>query len=283
MKNKNDRDLELLSDRALEGLDAGDVTRLSPEARTNEELDLAAAAVDLAFAANDDAPLPAHLARKIAAGADAHFASQPKALQGDARPRSSRASAQMTTGAAGAQVIVMPLPEAAAPRGFDVTRWSGWLAAAACLALLVGQSIRARTEVARPAPAAASSLSAPAPAGGAADVVEIPFAAQGVAGVVVWSPAAHAGTLRIRGLTPNDPATSRYQLWIRDAAHDARYPISAALFDVPPAGEAVVAVDPKLPAGLPTEISITREAPGGVVVSAREQLVLAVAVALPPR
>ena len=241
--------------------------------RERDQEDLAAAAVDLAFAGRDDAQLPAHLAARVAADADRHFAPLPA---GRARGRTSaQAKAQMTTGAAGAQVIVMPFPPAegaGATKGFDVARWSGWLAAAACVALLAGQSLR--TERARPTRAAAS--------GAPADEVRVPIGggdAGGVMGDLAWSAGAQSGTLRLRGLTPNDPAVSRYELWIRDDARDARYPLPVALFDATPAGEAVVTIAPSLRVSRAVELVVTREAPAGVVVRAGGSVVLVAPIA----
>jgi hypothetical protein len=239
--------------------------------RARDEEDLAAAAVDLAYAERDDASLPAHLAAKIGADADRHFA----ALAGEGNRIRTRAQvkAQTTTGAAGSQVIVMPFPPAegaAAAKGFDVARWGGWLAAAACFALLAGQSLR--TERAGAAPAEARDA-APAPV----DEVHLPVGggdARGVSGEVAWSPGAQSGTLRLRGLSPNDPAVSRYELWIRDDARDARYPLPVALFDATPAGEAVVTIAPSLRGSHAVELVVTREAPAGAVVSAGAVVVL---------
>ena len=236
--------------------------------REREQEDLAAAAVDLAFAERDEAQLPGRLAEKIAADADRHFAAIPGART---RVRTSaQARAQTTTGAAGAQVIVMPFPPAehAAAKGFDVARWGGWLAAAACVALLAGQSLR--TEQARASRAGASG----APA---ADEVHVPIGggdARGMSGDLAWSASAQSGTLRLRGLDPNDPGVSRYELWIRDDARDARYPLPVALFDATPAGEAVVPIAPSLRVARAVELVVTREGPAGVVVSAGAPVVL---------
>lgn len=77
------------------------------------------------------------------------------------------------------------------------------------------------------------------------------------AGDVVWSPSRQRGFLRIGGLSANDPAESRYQVWIIDGDRGA--PVPGGLFDVTAAGEVVV---PILPRGFvqgPTMFAITRE------------------------
>jgi hypothetical protein len=100
-------------------------------------------------------------------------------------------------------------------------------------------------------------------------------AATAATGEVVWDAARQRGVLRIIGLVPNDPRLAQYQLWIIDAERDARYPVDGGVFDVTAAGEVLVPVTPRLRVGRPTLFAITLEKPGGVVVSARERLVLA--------
>jgi hypothetical protein len=250
------------------------MTKDDERARDQEEL--AAAAVDLAFAERDDAQLPAHLAKAISADADRHFAALPGAR---VRVRTrAQVKAQTTTGAAGAQVIVMPFSPAegaAAARGFDVLRWSGWLAAAACVALLAGQSLR--TERARASRAGAPGV----PAADEVDVAIGAGDARGVSGELTWSPGAQSGTLRLRGLPPNEPAVSRYELWVRDDARDARYPLPVTMFDATSAGDAVVTIAPSLGASHATEIVVTREAPAGAVVSAGAPVVLVAPILAP--
>ncbi|MFM8985779.1 MAG: anti-sigma factor domain-containing protein [Planctomycetia bacterium] len=81
---------------------------------------------------------------------------------------------------------------------------------------------------------------------------------QGAAsGDVIWSPSRQRGFLRIGGLSANDPAESRYQVWIIDG--DRGTPVPGGLFDVTAAGDVVV---PILPRGFvqgPTMFAITRE------------------------
>lgn len=77
------------------------------------------------------------------------------------------------------------------------------------------------------------------------------------AGDVIWSPSRQRGFLRIGGLLANDPAESRYQVWIIDGDRGA--PVPGGLFDVTAAGDVVV---PILPRGFvqgPTMFAITRE------------------------
>ena len=50
-------------------------------------------------------------------------------------------------------------------------------------------------------------------------------------GDIVWSNAQQAGFMRFRGLVPNDPGVSQYQLWIFDAKRDEAHPIDGGVFD----------------------------------------------------
>lgn len=100
-------------------------------------------------------------------------------------------------------------------------------------------------------------------------------AATTASGEVIWDAAHQRGVLRIRDLVPNDPRRAQYQLWIIDADRDARYPVDGGVFDVASGGEVLVPVTARLAVGHPTLFAVTLEQPGGVVVSARDRLVLA--------
>ena len=95
-----------------------------------------------------------------------------------------------------------------------------------------------------------------------------------VSGDVVWSNANQHGFMRLVGLPPNDPQVAQYQLWIVDPNRD-KHPIDGGVFDVRTAGEAVIPIDAKLHAENPKVFAITLEKPGGVVVSGGPLLVVA--------
>ena len=83
--------------------------------------------------------------------------------------------------------------------------------------------------------------------------------------------------MRLTGMPANDPATSQYQLWIVDSDRDVN-PVDGGVFDIPPGGgEFVIPIDAKLRVSGPEAFAITREKPGGVVVSAGPLLVVAAA------
>ena len=81
-------------------------------------------------------------------------------------------------------------------------------------------------------------------------------------GDVAWSPSRQRGFLRIRGLTPNDPARRQYQVWIVDG--DRGTPVPGGVFDVVGAdGDVVVPILPQSFVQGPTMFAVTVEPPGG--------------------
>lgn len=93
-------------------------------------------------------------------------------------------------------------------------------------------------------------------------------------GELLWSDRDQVGYMRFANLPANDPTKWQYQLWIFDANRDERYPVDGGVFDAPAGGSGVVAIDPKIPVRKATLFAITREKPGGVVVSDRTGLAL---------
>jgi anti-sigma-K factor RskA len=96
-----------------------------------------------------------------------------------------------------------------------------------------------------------------------------------VQGDVVWNDDLQEGYLRLANMPANDPTRTQYQLWIVDPARDEE-PVDGGVFDIPPgAREVVVPIQAKLPVRSPAAFAITREQPGGVVVSEGPLLVVA--------
>lgn len=96
-----------------------------------------------------------------------------------------------------------------------------------------------------------------------------------VDGNVVWNEGRQEGYLLLSNMPVNDPTNSQYQLWIVDPDRDAN-PVDGGVFDIPPgAGPVVIPIDAKLAVSRPVAFAITREQPGGVVVSEGPLLVLA--------
>lgn len=232
---------ELMYERAMLGLDEPRQREFESRAAQHPDLDIdcyerAAAALWLHHSGGRCAALPESLRARIVAQAPA----------------------------AAAQARV-------APRGAWL-QWSGWIAAAALLALWLGLPVRApgtRDGLA----ARAELLSAdPAARTVAWTRTEDPDG-RGVAGDIVWSGGLQQGWMRFTGLPANDPAQRQYQLWIFDAQRPSETPVDGGVFDIPAGGEAVVAVQPKLKVGAAALFAVTVEAPGGVVVSKREHIV----------
>jgi len=99
--------------------------------------------------------------------------------------------------------------------------------------------------------------------------------AAGAGGDVVFDPSTQRGYMHFIRLRANDPKQYQYQLWIFDAGRDDRYPVDGGVFDVP-AGETevVVPITARVNVGKPVLFAVTIERPGGVVVSAREHIVV---------
>lgn len=90
-------------------------------------------------------------------------------------------------------------------------------------------------------------------------------------GDVVWSNARQTGYMTFNGLPINDPTVEQYQLWIIDSTQE--HPIDGGVFDIT-SPKLTVKIDPKLNVRNPTTFAITIEKPGGVVVSDQSRLPL---------
>ena len=282
---QKDRLLELLADQTIFGLSEEELVELKelkrqfPDWEKELSLELTAAAIGLSDLDVSD-ELPVNLREKIFANAEEFFgkteASQevvnfaPQA----AEPINSPATASITN-------IVETAPE----RPF--WQWLGWaVAAAACVALAINiWSTRSpQPEVAQNSPVAQSptpQLSAAQERAqllaAASDKVEIPLAnpknEKEILGEMVWSNKLQKGYVHFSKLPANDVAKETYQLWIVDATRDQKTPVNGGVFDVSATGEVTIPVDPELTIRKPAAIAVTKEKPGGVVVSAQENVV----------
>jgi hypothetical protein len=255
----NDRQHELLADRALEGLSEAETRELERlGGAADQSYDEAAAALALAELGPLE-PLPDALAEKVLAGARAR------------------------TGAA----TITRLEDRRSPR-WDLGRSLGWMAAAAAMVVALFAWNRPPREVERlvrvevPAPPPRQPTAAERRAqllAEAPDAKTLPWsatpdqAAKGASGDVVWSESRQQGYMRIRGLAANDPARAQYQLWIFDAKRDQAHPVDGGVFDVQD-GEVIVPIHAAIKVFEPKLFAVTVERPGGVVVSKRERIVL---------
>lgn len=234
------------------------------------------------LSAEDAVELEALLARSGASGAAAGEASDAVVtdllldqsndqLAGDALPDSLR-SRLIARGeglvAGGPAGRIGPSPVASGG-------WIGWTVAAAALVL-----------------AAVGWFKPPVPATGVPeqrlallenepDTIVLPFAGmgelEGASGVgeIVWNSRLQEGFLRLSQLPDNDPSQGQYQLWIFDTTRDT-YPVDGGVFNVADraTGEYLVPFEPKLGVGDAMAFAVTRERPGGVVVTDKAGLVL---------
>jgi len=234
---------ELLAQRATEGLGAAETMELEQLLRHHpgvdgDALERAAAALAVAKLLRIES-LPGHVRTRVLADAASVVATrQPRAVP------------------------------AAMPR---LSAWP-WLEAAAALVLAAIGWWPSASDV--PAAQQRAALLAAGAAPIAFTATEDPAAA-GAGGDVVWDAKTQQGVMRLAALTPNEPTRFQYQLWIFDAARDERYPVDGGVFDVPPGGgEVLVPIHAKLPVSNAVLFAVTVEAPGGVVVSSRERIVL---------
>lgn len=100
-----------------------------------------------------------------------------------------------------------------------------------------------------------------------------PALGEGGGGTLTWSSDLQTGLVTLRGLAINARDEAQYQLWIVDEAREGA-PVDGGVFDVTSETEFELAIDAKLMIWKPSKFMITVERPGGVVVSAKERIVL---------
>ncbi len=265
MKDVNEELADLLVQRATVGLseaEEGELVKMLEREGfgDGDDIDLAVAAAANAFAAAEanhgGSAAPAQLKAKLLADADRFFGQQE----------------QSATVTSLAQAREKPRP--------SVRHHLGWAAAAMlAVALFITTRMGVEPDMAPFDPVEArAQLIAAAPA-----TAVIPWAPSAfeefatVSGDVTWNDELQQGFMRLTGMPVNDPARAQYQLWIVDSDRDAN-PVDGGVFDIPPGGgEVVIPIDAKLRVSAPEAFAITREKPGGVVVSAGPLLVVAAA------
>jgi anti-sigma-K factor RskA len=295
---KQERLLDLLTERALYGLDRENQQELEeliknfPEWQGDETLALTTAAITLS-AINADKEMPAHLKTRILAESERFFASQ----ENDRKVLNFKSKTEKNDSIESA--VAGNLNDRSPKTPF--WNWAGWaVAAAACVALAINlwMTRTSSTEVVNNPPQATPTQSpiSPTPVpptpvfslaqqreqflASASDIARVTWAKANpktlndISGDVVWSNAQQKGFIRLRGLPVNDPGKETYQLWISDEAQDPKTPIDGGVFDVATDGEIIVPIEPKIPVKKPTLVfNITKEKPGGVVVSKPEKVI----------
>jgi len=287
MKNlQRERLLELLADQTIFGLSENEFVELErlkkefPDWEKDVSLELAAAAIGLSHLdVKDD--LPVNLREKIFANADDFFG------------RTNQSQESVNYAAQAQQETNSLTPEGVTtvtqfePNRPSIWQWLGWaVAATACVALALNiwstgsrpqndtvqnQGVQTPTPKLSAAEERASLLAI------TTDAVKIPLAnpknPKEILGEMVWSNSLQKGYARFNGLPANDTARETYQLWIADETQDPKTPISGGVFNVSTTGETTITIDPQLVVKKPIKIAVTKEKPGGVVVSASEKVV----------
>ncbi len=283
MTTEMDRILDLLIARALGQLDDGEADELElrlagVDADTRERLE---AQVDTALTATGHAsaltearagagePPSEALLGRLEADADRFFGTGTGTVTdlGEARARrQGRSPADRAE----------PKHTRRPPLTRGLTAWSGW-AAAAVLALVVWVGRPGPEPVIIP-PSATEARAALLSEPGTETLAWSPSTwadFEQVQGDVSWNDARQEGYLRLVGMPANDPGNAQYQLWIVDPERDER-PVDGGVFDIPPGAEEVsVPIRATLAVDRPAAFAITREKPGGVVVSEGPLLVVA--------
>ena len=268
-ENQTDRLLDLLAEEASLGIDPAEIAEIerlfgdAPDIDRDEIMRVASIA-QVAFLKRDasaQTAMPAHLKARLADQAAGFIA---------ARSDPAKQSADVVS-------INTARESRDADRGRSLSGLAGWaVAAAVALAFVV---LRVDTPGTGAEPATVSAQREALLASSDVTVAEwapseIPAYA-GVTGDVVWSDSGQQGFMRLTGLPANDPTVSQYQLWIVDANRD-KHPVDGGVFDIPADGsELLIPIDAKLAVNRPAVFAITREKPGGVVVSAGPLLIVA--------
>ena len=254
---------DLLSDRALFGLDDAESRRLEELLQSNswvraDCLDETAAELVSVFGQTES--MPSDIADRVRHGVHDEIA--------DAIPAPLSFPVQEE------------LPTASGPS----TGWLGWVAAAAAIAVAV---IAWQPE----APGVRSSSQLVSWVDNHPDAVRWDWApglvnpAEGVTGYVTFSPESQEGYMLIKGLEPNDPRIQQYQLWIWDQEREPDpanptplaadvHPVDGGVFDVNDRGEVVVPIKLPLRVDTPYLFAVTVERPGGVVKSDKSSVPL---------
>ena len=90
-------------------------------------------------------------------------------------------------------------------------------------------------------------------------------------GELLWSGSQQKGFASLSGLEVNDPDQFQYQVWIIDA--NQKYPVTGGVFNVADQKGTVIRLRPNLKVKKAVEFMVTKERPGGVVTSSRENIV----------
>lgn len=291
----DERLLDLLALRAAEGLDPADEAAVSVWDDL-EIFDEAAAVLALGLLGPlESDPMPAGLRARLENLAEQVAAPATQSRNtGTVSDPSQSAPLRLTPSPSAERPVT--IPSASHPRSGLVTSL-GWLAAAACLAfaVVVWSGPGGRASVLTPEQQLLALESRPGVVKtdwlglDDAGLAEAPHSHdRNLVGRVVWDPATNEGCMVFEGLAGNDPTAFQYQLWIFDADRPTGHlpqfgegilsqrPVDGGVFDIPANGRVVVPIRAKLSVGQAKIFAVTVEPPGGVVVSDRDVVTLAV-------
>jgi anti-sigma-K factor RskA len=289
MEKEKERMLDLLADQTLFGLIEEETAELEnllnefPEFRTDDSFEMAAAAINLINLEATDS-LPAHLQTKLEAQAKKFFGSTKAEEFSNAQNKQSVADSSESEIAQN----IYEIPS----RRTSVWQWLGWaIAAAACFVLAINlwlTRVQPQSEIARNSEVVKTpetgktqtpeltlaqkreQLIATAP-----DVIQTNWTPPNdngkILGDVVWSSSQQKGYLRLRGLPVTNPNEETYQLWIVDESRSEKNPLSGGVFSVNEQGDVIIPIEAQLEVKKPKVFAITKEKPGGVVVSKQEK------------
>lgn len=277
----DDRLVELLAMRAVEGVDADGLRELGDWADC-DLLDEAAGVLAIGMLADSLEPMPDIVRANLNRVALAYSGLDPEAAGGPpATPDAIRIDA----------------PSGVSTRPAAWLGAAGWLAAAACLLIAVLAWTAGKTPpLASPSERAIALANRPGVVH--SDWLGLDDAALADAphrfdtqlkGEVLWDPETNEGYMVFEGLAANDPSEYQYQLWIFDAERPtgdlpeygdgilSQRPVDGGVFDAAGTGRVVIPINAKLPVGKAAIFAVTVEPPGGVVVSKRDIVALAMA------
>lgn len=261
---------ELLAEQALFGLDEAEQAGLhcllhnnpTAEADVFEKIaaSLASTPVENGPSESGKSPLPISLSEKLLA----------HGKQIAIENRTAPVKAQQTVVSASSSTEVRP----AVPGKSEVNylTYLGWIVAAGLLAFVTFRPTTAGPKPVTP-PALSQQYDDLVSAG--AKSWEQPVNTQKVSGQICWHEARQKGFMKLSNLPVNDPKEKQYQLWIFDEQRDKweKLPVDGGVFNIATQGEVIVPIENKLKVNKPVMWAITVEAPGGVVVSDRKEIV----------
>lgn len=285
-KSQQDRLFELLADETLfdlnekESLELKELKNEFPDWEDDNSMELTAAMISLSDLEVNE-PLPMHLRAKILTDSQEFFNSKEKSQKVlNFTPK----KGQTISTTVAESVAADAKPEIRS----SAWQWLGWaVAAAACVALAINlwltqnqkptEIVKTPETIRTPTPELTVAQKREQLIATATDAVQLPLTnpknEKEILGDMVWSNSLQKGFARLRGLPSNDASKETYQLWIVDETRDTKTPISGGVFDVASNGEVVVPINAQLQVKKPIVVAVTKEKPGGVVVSKPDRIV----------